>query len=87
MAEFLLELYVPRTDGAALAREAERARRAAAAATRSGAQVRYVRSFLVPEDETCFVVFEAATADDVRSAALLAGLRFEHVAELFGDSC
>jgi hypothetical protein len=87
MAEFLLEIYVPRTDGGALAREAQRARRAAAAATRSGARVRYVRSFFVPEDETCFVVFEAASADDVRAAALLAGLRFEHVAELFNESC
>jgi hypothetical protein len=45
-----------------------------------------VRAFFVPEDETCFLVFEAASAGDVQAAALLAGLRFEHVAELFGES-
>ena len=86
MAEFLVELYMARGDGDALAREGERARRAAQTATRSGAPVRFVRSFFVPEDETCFLVFEAASAEDVRAAALLAGLRFEHVAELFGES-
>jgi len=58
---------------------------AAQTATRSGSPVRFVRSFFVPEDETCFLVFEAASAEDVRAAALLAGLRFEHVAELFGE--
>ena len=40
----------------------------------------------MPEDETCFLVFEAASAADVRKAALPAGLRFEHVAELFTES-
>ena len=86
MAEFLVELYMARGDGDAIAREGERARRAAQAATRGGSPVRFVRSFFVPEDETCFLVFEAASAEDVRAAALLAGLRFEHVAEVFGEA-
>jgi hypothetical protein len=54
--------------------------------SRAGVPVRFVRAFFVPDDETCFLVFEAASAGDVQAAALLAGLRFEHVAELFGES-
>ena len=83
MAEFLVELYVSRTDGAAtVARTAERLRLGADAVTRAGTPVRLVRSIFVAEDETCFLLLEAESAGDVRAAALRAGLGFEHVAEL-----
>lgn len=81
MAEFLVELYVPRDDGAAVESAAEHARLAAEESTREGTPVRYVRSIFVPEDETCFFLYEAAKADDVIEAARRASLRFERVTE------
>lgn len=86
MAEFLVELYVSRTDPEAVARDAERARAASAELTREGTPVRFLRSIFVPEDETCFFLFEAGAVDVVREAARRAALTFEHVAEtLLGD--
>lgn len=82
MAEFLVELYVSRTDSGAVASDAARARLAAEELTREGTPVRYLRSIFVPEDETCFSLYEAASADDVREVARRAALRFEHVAEV-----
>lgn len=81
MTEFLIELYVSRTDHDTVSRHAERARRAAAELTREGTPVRYVRSIFVPEDETCFLLFEAGSVGAVREAAHRAALAYEHVAE------
>jgi hypothetical protein len=69
MVEFALELYVSRTDTAAVGRNVERARRAAA-----GTTVRYLRSILLPEDETCFLFFEASSAAALGEVADRAGL-------------
>jgi hypothetical protein len=69
MAEFLVELHIPRTDANA-AERAERARLGAEALTREGTPVRYPRSIFVPEDETCFFLYEAGSADSVREAAI-----------------
>jgi hypothetical protein len=86
MAEFLVELYVSRTDGpATVALAAERVRIGAEAATRAGTPVRLLRSIFVPEDETCFMLLEAESAGDVRAATSNAGLRLEHVAALFSE--
>ncbi|MDQ3669189.1 MAG: DUF4242 domain-containing protein [Actinomycetota bacterium] len=81
MPEFLVELYVPRTDAAAVEQGAARARLAAAELTREGTPVRYVRSIFVPEDETCFLLCEAGSVDDVRETARRAALSFERIAE------
>ncbi len=86
MAEFLVELYVARTDGAAVDRGAVNARRAAQKLTREGTPVRYLRSIFVPEDEICFHLYEAETAEHVREAARRAELSFERVTEAFGES-
>ena len=80
MTEYLLELYVARADAVAVERGAERVRRAAEEHTREGTPVRYLRSIFVPEDETCYLLFEAASVEAVREAAQLAGLPFAHVA-------
>jgi hypothetical protein len=77
MAEFLVEVYVSRADPAAVERGAERARLAAEELTREGTPVRYLRSIFVPEDETCFFLYEAASVEDVEEAARRASLRFE----------
>jgi hypothetical protein len=80
VTEFLVELYVSRTDAAAVARGADGSRRAAEELTREGTPVRYLRSIFVPEDETCFLLYEAVSADAVREVARRAALPFDHIA-------
>ena len=80
MAEFLLELYVA-SDAAASVRDgAEAARAAAAEVTREGAPVRCLRAIFVPDEETCFYLFEAPSAEAVREAAIRAALPVERLA-------
>ncbi|MGH3072376.1 MAG: nickel-binding protein [Gaiellaceae bacterium] len=86
MAEFLVELYISRSDLLAAESGAERARLAAEELTREGKPVRYLRSIFVPEDETCLSLYEAATADAVHEVARRAALRFERVAEAITHS-
>jgi hypothetical protein len=75
MAQFLVESYVSRADGeAAVERTSTQARLGAEALTQAGRPVRYLRSIFVPEEETCFFLFEAETAADVREAARSASL-------------
>jgi hypothetical protein len=81
MAEFLVELYVARADTSAVERGADRARRAAEELTAEGTPVRFLRSIFVPEDETCFLLCEAASADTVREVARRAALPYERIAE------
>lgn len=81
MAEYLLELYVSKTDRAGVERGAKDARLAAEELTGSGTPVKFVRSIFVPEDETCLFLYEAESADAVRRAAHRAELRFDRVAE------
>jgi hypothetical protein len=74
MPSFLLETYVPRSaaDGG---REAARAIRSAAAELScEGTRVRYIRSTFLPDDETCFHVFEATAPEAVAELSRRAGL-------------
>jgi hypothetical protein len=77
MTQFLVELYMPRVDGDAAERGAVQARLGAEAVTLEGRPVRYLRSILVPEEETCFFIFEAGSAEDVEDAARRASLPVE----------
>jgi hypothetical protein len=86
MAEFLVESYVARTDSAAVELGAERGRIAAEELTREGTPVRFLRSLFVPEDETCFFLYEADSPEVVRAAVSRAALSFERVAELFSQA-
>jgi hypothetical protein len=86
MAEFLVEVYVPRTDPAAAERGAERARTAAEQLAAEGAPIRYLRSIFVPEDETCFHLYTAASAAEVDAAARRAALGFDRIAEAVSES-
>ena len=81
MTEFLLELYVPRSNCTGVDATAADFRRAAAELTAEGTAVRLVRTLLVPEDETCFLLVEAASADQVRETAARAVLPFERIVE------
>ena len=79
MAEYLVELYVAHGDHVVARRHVTRAERAGTELSCEGRAVRYVRSILVPEDETCFLLYEADSADLVAEAFDRAGLRLEHV--------
>jgi len=85
MNEFLVELYVSRTNCTASAVSAERLGRAAEELTAEGRPVRLLRSIFVPEDETCFLLVEAATAETVRETARRAALPLERVVEATVD--
>jgi uncharacterized protein DUF4242 len=85
VAEFLVELYVSRTDGAAVERSAVRARDAAEQLASEGTAVRYLRTIFVPEDETCFYLYEADSLEHVHEAARRAELPFERVTEAVPD--
>ena len=86
MAEFLVETYASRNAGAEVEQGAERARAAAAQLTLEGKPVRFLRSIFVPEDETCFYLFEAASLEAVREAAQRAALSFDRIAEAFAET-
>ena len=47
-----------------------------------GTRVRYLRSFHLPEDETCFFLYEAASAAAVREVMLRSAVPCERVAEV-----
>ena len=81
MAEFLVEVYVAH-DNHRAAREVGRAAQAAADLSPEGRSVRCVRSIFVPKDETCFLLYEAHSADAVEDAVRRAGLRPEHISAI-----
>ena len=81
MAEYLVELYVAQGDHLAAQQHAALAQRASDDLTREGRSVRCLRSIYVPEDETCYVLYRASSAEAVREAARRAQLQFERVAE------
>ncbi|TMC47695.1 MAG: DUF4242 domain-containing protein [Chloroflexi bacterium] len=81
MAEYLVELYLPRADEATAQRREEQARLAAQQVTSEGTLVRYLQSIFVPEEETCFYLYEAASPDAVREAARRAQLPCDRVTE------
>jgi hypothetical protein len=74
MPTYLVEAYVPRSR----AREARAAGRDARAAAeelvREGTPIRYVRMTFLPDDETCFHVFQASSEEAVVEACRRAGI-------------
>ncbi len=78
---YLVELYLPSLGAPALADLARRARAAALAVTLEGTAVRYIRAIYVPGDETCFVLFEAASKEAVRSASRRASIACDRIVE------
>ena len=86
MPEYLLEIYVGAGDARAAADRGQSARAAAAEMTRRGTPVSYRRWIYVPDDETCFLLFEAESADAVCSTAQLAALPSDRVSVALTDS-
>jgi hypothetical protein len=79
MTTFLAECYVSAADQpddvAALMRLG------ADAAAGEGVDVTYIRSILIPGDETCFHVFEAATAEAVAAVGVRVAVPLIRVVE------
>jgi hypothetical protein len=80
MPEFVLELYISRADPGAADDGAARIQSAAEQLSVEGTSVRYLRTMLLPEEETCFYVCEAASAADMREVARRAGVAADNVA-------
>jgi hypothetical protein len=74
MTTYLVETYLPRAQARSARAAGRSARAAARVLSREGVCVRYVRTTLLPGDETCFHVFEAASDDAVEAVARLARL-------------
>jgi uncharacterized protein DUF4242 len=74
MPTYCLELYLPRASAARLEEAAGQARLAAEVLMTDGVPINYVRTTYLAEDETCFHLFEADSAEDVAEAARRAAL-------------
>jgi hypothetical protein len=78
---YLAELYVPRSGSDGVRDAALRARAAADELRRSGTAVRFLRSIFVPAEETCFLLYEAESAESVRRAGGEAGIALDRILE------
>jgi len=78
-ATYLVEGYRPGIPVEALKRAAQRLNAAAAQMAREGKPVRYVHSTIVPEDESCLSLIEAASESLVREAYARARVHFERI--------
>ena len=74
MPRYLVESYIPRSRAMEARAAGRDARTAAEALAREGTQVRYVRTTLLPDDETCLHIFEAASEDAVGEVCRRAGI-------------
>jgi hypothetical protein len=74
---YLAELYIPASS--ALADVAAKARAGAEHAAATGAQIRFLQAIFVPQDESCFVLYQAGTPDEVSTAGTFAGLVFDRI--------
>jgi hypothetical protein len=74
MPTYLVEVYMPRSHAQKAGAAGARARAAAAGLSREGVAVRYVRTMFLPDDETCFHLFEARSAGSVEEVCRQAGL-------------
>lgn len=84
MPEYLVEVYVPKSGAAGVRHAAARARETAQQLSSEGIAVRYVRAIFVPEDETCFHVFEATSPEAVRAASERAEFPAQRIVQAVG---
>jgi hypothetical protein len=78
---FLAEYYEPDSHPSAAARIAERARTAVSELVGEGADVQFLRATLVPAEETCFLLYKAASAELVAQATRRAAIRSARITE------
>ena len=76
-----MERFLPGVPDDELARIGERARDACRRLAAAGVEVRYLGSTLVPEDESCFCLFEASSRADVERANQESGLSYVRLSQ------
>lgn len=74
MLSYLVETYMPRSDAQEARATGRRARGAAEDLSREGVPIRYVRTTFLPDDETCFHLFEASAPAAVEEVSRRAEL-------------
>ena len=83
MHEYLVEAYVSRSEGAPF--RGGGVSSVAEEVSREGRQVHLLSSIFVPEDETCFYLFEADSGAYVMEAAVRSGVRVERVMDAVSE--
>ncbi|HET7017701.1 MAG TPA: hypothetical protein VFI65_27505 [Streptosporangiaceae bacterium] len=78
---YLAEFYLP-NGGSGLAELASRAEAAARRVPGPDGAVTFLSAIYLPDDESCFAIYEAESMDLVLAAGTLAGLEFDHVAPI-----
>jgi len=76
---YLVERFLPGVPDKELARIGERAREACRRLYAAGVDVRYLGSTLVPDDESCFCLFEASSRAEVERANQESGLSYVRI--------
>jgi uncharacterized protein DUF4242 len=76
---YLVEAYMPATID--VAEVESRVREAAAELAMSAAEVRYLRSIFVPDDEFCMHLFDADSVEAVSEVTRRAGISVDRIAE------
>ena len=85
MPEFLAEVYVSDRPGVPTLPRVDDLSRAAAAVAADGVAVHLIRQIHVPEEETCFLLFEAPSEDQFLDVAARCGLRIDNVVGAVSD--
>jgi hypothetical protein len=79
LARYMVELRAPESGWADLQLATAKARQATDELRREGAEVRFLRSIFVPEDDACFFLYEGPSAQAVRAAVARARLGVRRV--------
>lgn len=81
MATYLVEVYGAKLDDGRIRDLSSRASAAAREMSRVGPPVRYLGSIFVPEDETCFHLLDAPSAEVLQQACWRGSFLFERIVE------
>lgn len=80
LTRYLVELAGAASALASVQALAERARRAAVDVTQEGTRVRFLRVVFVPEDGSCFLLYEAESEQAISTAVACAEIGVQRVA-------
>ena len=79
LGHYLVELHRPASGWELLQETAARARESADGLRAEGTPVRMLRSIFVPDNDSCFLLYEATSAEAVREAGRRAALAIQGI--------